>query len=130
MKKFLIALLLMMPMMAWAEKPNPADYTVKVQVQHSRIALDCDKVSSGSSICAWQQHLTVLIDGKKIELMGPTTSKKIYTLPGPMNVLRAGEYAAKVAKDNNDHTYEYTMSYEFLFADGETRKYQVVGESQ
>jgi hypothetical protein len=71
-----------------------------------------------------------LIDGKKIELVGPTTSKKVYSLPGPTSVLRIGDYPAKVVKDNNEHAYEYSSSYELLFPDGETRKYQVVGESQ
>lgn len=130
MKRVLIALLFVLPMMAWAEKPNPADYAVKVHVQRSRIALDCWGVNGGVNICDWQQRLSVLIDGKKFEIVGPTTSKKVHIPPGPAMVLHTGEYPAKVVKDNNDHTYEYSLSYELLFPDGETRKYQVVGESQ
>lgn len=130
MKKVLIAFLFILPAMLWAEKLNPADYTVKVQVQNSRVQLDCGTVTNGGNFCRWQQHLTVLIDGKKFELAGPTTSKKFYSLPGPVTVLRTGEYQAKVVKDNDNHAYEYSSSYEFLFPDGELRMYQVIGESQ
>lgn len=130
MKKVLIALLFMLPMMTWAEKPNPADYTLKVQVQSSRIALDCDRVTTGSNLCVWQQHLSVLVDGKKFELKGPTTSRKIYSYPGPMSVLRTGEYQAKELYVVNNSAYEYSRELEFYFHDGETRRYQVVGESQ
>lgn len=129
MKKILIALFLMMPLMAWAEKPNPADYTLNVHVQSSRLVLDCG-VINGGSVCGWDQYLTVLINGRKYELEGPTTSKKIHLLPNPAVVLHTGDYKAKVLKASNDKTYEYSMSYEFLFPDGDTRTYIVVAESE
>jgi hypothetical protein len=130
MKRVLIATLFLLPVIAWAEKPNPADYTVNVHVQSSRIELNCGDVTNGSNICGLQQHLSVLIDGKKFELAGPTTSKKVHLLPGPSQVLRVGDYEAKAVNAVNDHAYEYSLNYEFLFPDGETRKYLVIGESQ
>jgi len=65
------------------------------------------------------QHLTVLIDGKKYQL--DTSSGSL---------LRVGDYKAKVEKDNTQRTYEYERVYEFLFADGSTRRYWVVGEDE
>jgi hypothetical protein len=130
MKKLLITVLFLFPLVAWAEKPNPAEFTVNVHVQSSHIKQDCGSVSGGSNFCEWSQHLTVLIDGKKFELVGPTTSKKIHSLPGSTIVLHIGDYKAKALTQVNEHAYEYSMSYEFLFSDGETRKYFVVGESE
>jgi len=41
-----------------------------------------------------------------------------------------GDYKAKVEKDNTQRTYEYERIYEFLFGDGSTRRYWVVGEEE
>jgi hypothetical protein len=46
------------------------------------------------------------------------------------SLLRVGDYKAKVEKDNTQRTYEYERVYEFLFADGSTRRYWVVGEDE
>jgi len=63
--------------------------------------------------------LTVSINGKKYELEAAGGSR-----------LRLGDYKAKVEKDNSPRPYEYDRAYEFLFADGSTRKYWVVGEEE
>jgi hypothetical protein len=115
--------LLLAPALAWAEKPapNPADYTIAVHVQFSRLTLNCGDVTNGSSICRWMQHLTVLIDGKKYELDGAIKS---------VDLLRVGDYKAKVLKEETKRAYEYSRTYEFLFPDGSTRDYYVAGESE
>lgn len=125
MKKSLLVLILLLPSFALAEKPapNPADYTVAVHVQTSSIASDCSDVTNGTSICSWNQHLTVTIDGKKYELVGNRAKKILY-------VLRSGDYKARVLKEDTSRNYEYERSYEFLFADGTTGTFQVMGESE
>jgi hypothetical protein len=122
MKKALFAILFLIPTMVCAEKakPNPSDYTVAVHVQSSRLVLFCGDVTGGSSVCSWEQHLSVIIDGKKFEIQ-PQVAK---------NLLRVGDYKAKIVKDETPNAYEYFRVYELLFPDGQTRQYSVVGEME
>ncbi|MGD0478791.1 MAG: hypothetical protein ABSA42_01395 [Terracidiphilus sp.] len=123
MKKALLAIFLVLPAMALAEKQpaNGADYTVAVHVQSSRLVEFCSDVSNGSSLCNWEQVLSVVIDGNKYELESAKAAA---------NLLRLGDYKAKITKDESAHAYEYNRTYEFLFPDGQTRQYIVVGETQ
>jgi len=122
MKNLLLAFLFLIPSLAVAEKakPNPADYTVAVHVQSSRLVLFCGDVTGGSSVCNWQQHLNVIIDGKKLEIQPGSTK----------NLLRVGDYKAKIVKDDTPNPYEYQRVYEILFPDGQTRQYLVVAETE
>jgi hypothetical protein len=45
-----------------------------------------------------------------------------------IDLLRIGDYKAKILKDETSRPYEYERTYEFHFADGKTRRYVVVGE--
>ena len=116
MKNALFAILLCVPALAWAAKPAPdtAEYPITVHVQSSRLI----NMISGKDAPLFQD-LKVLIDGKKYELEA-----------GGALLLRVGDYKAKVEKDNTQRTYEYQRVYEFLFADGSTRRYWVVGEDE
>jgi hypothetical protein len=122
MKKLIFAILLSVPVLACAEKPrpNPADYTIAVHVQASRVIDACSDVTAGYSVCGWEQQLTVTIDGKKYELQSGFLR----------DLLRVGDYKAKITKDETQHAYEYMRTYEFLLPDGVTRQYTVVGESE
>ena len=114
MKKLLLALLILAPAISPAETgPNPADYTVAVHVQSSRS--DCTRGG-----CT--QRLTAVIEGKKYRL--EAYSQFAFKL------LRTGDYKAKIVKDSKPVPYEYSRDYEFLFSDGRTRKYSVVGETE
>jgi hypothetical protein len=122
MKKALLTILLLAPVLAWGGKPkqapNPADYTIAVHVQSSRL----DKFDQGEGHNSVSlQHLTVLIDGKKYELTDTQWRN---------DLLRVGDYKAKIVKDETDRAYEYQRTYEFLMSDGETRQYTVVSESE
>jgi hypothetical protein len=108
----LLALALAWP--AQAAPANPAEFTIAVHVRSSRVV----NTISGKDAPMFQ-HLTVLIDGKKHELDGPGA-----------DLLRVGDYKAKVKKDITNHPYEYQRVYEFLFSDGSTRQYWVVGEGE
>ncbi|MGA2671657.1 MAG: hypothetical protein ABSE99_00405 [Terracidiphilus sp.] len=123
MKKLLFAILLLAPALAWAEKPapSPADYTIAVHVQASRLTVDCGDVTNGTSICRWTQHLSVLIDGKKYELNSSIKNA---------DLLRVGDYKAKLLKEETKRAYEYMRNYEFLFPDGTTRDYYLAGETE
>ena len=121
--KVLFVLAMVLPSFALAEKPAPnsADYITTIHVQTSRIASDCSDVTNGTSVCFWNQHLDVTIDGKKYEMVGNRAKKNVY-------VLRLGDYKAKVLKEDTSRTYEYNRSYELLFADGTTGDFQVTAE--
>jgi len=121
MKKILVALVFLASTWAWAEKaPNPADYTIAIHVQTSRVVQICGDVTLGSNVCSWDQHLSVLINGKKFELVGNSRG---------LVLLRAGDYKAKILKDETKKPYEYMRIYQFLFSDGTTRDYHVAEES-
>jgi len=124
--EFLIAILLLTPVLAHAKwKPNPADYPVPIHVHSSELAVGC-RVFIGGCGLELKQHLNVVIDGKKYEM----NNTGFADAP-----LLTGDYKAKLldedspSKYNPPKSYEYHLKYEFLFPDGETRKYVVVGAS-
>jgi hypothetical protein len=115
MKTILIAILLMLPALASAEKKatsDSAEYTVTVHVQSSHVL---DTYMKSSTV----QHLDVLIDGKKYEL----------ECAGGL-VVPVGDYKAKISQEKISPNHEYSRGYQLLFSDGSTRKYGVVGESE
>jgi hypothetical protein len=112
MKNILFAVLILVPALSWAQKPP--EYPISVHVQASRVVDSC---GGNPAACFPTQRLSVVIDGKKYELEG-----------GRGEVLRAGDYKAKIDKEETKHAYEYVRVYEFRFEDGTTRKYGVVGE--
>jgi len=71
--------------------------------------------------CALFQHLTVVIDGKKLELADDTPRT---------DLLRTGDYKAGIINQEIQRSYEYQRTYEFLFPDGKARNYHVVAESE
>jgi hypothetical protein len=114
MKRVLVAILLLAPALASAEKkpaPNPADYAVTVHVQSSQV-INRYQVPT--------QLLDVIIDGRKYKL---GASPDIQVLP-------VGDYKAKISQDKIAQNHEYSRVYELVFADGTTRKYSVLGESE
>src|SRR5208283_315521 len=119
MKTILLTILLLVPALVWAEKPapNPADYTITVHVRSSRWTWSCFNSGGQPPALCGVQPLTVLVDGIKYELEGHAA-----------DLLRVGDYKAKIDKDETKRPYEYQRVYEFLFPDGTTRKYTVVGE--
>ncbi|MGA2352298.1 MAG: hypothetical protein ABSF70_17815 [Terracidiphilus sp.] len=126
MKKILFVILILSSTLAWG-KPKPEEYTVTVHVQSSGLALTCDYIF-GRQDCESRQHLYVVIDGKKYEMISGDY---------PWVALVTGDYKAKRLPDNPDdnggnppNSYEYHQRYEFLFPDGKTRKYIVVGGSE
>jgi hypothetical protein len=64
MRNCLLAILLLTPVLAWG-KSKPTDYNIAVHVQSSQLATVCHDVL-GHWYCGIKQHLTVVIDGRKI----------------------------------------------------------------
>ncbi len=120
MKIALFAILLTVPALALADKPNPADYTIVVHVQSSRLVIDCGSTFKGSN-CDSELQMDVLIGGKKYEIQDERPNS---------SVIHVGDYKARIVKEDTSHSYSYTRTYEILFPDGTTRTYAVVGESE
>jgi hypothetical protein len=95
---------------------KPSDYSIAVHVTASRIVAEL----WGKDDLHFAQQLTATIDGKKYELK---YSKQF----GGVSLLRVGDYSAKLIEQNNANSYELNQVYEFKFADGKTRKFDVIG---
>jgi hypothetical protein len=102
------------------DQPNAADYTIAVHVSSSSLVQNCTDVTGGSSVCSIEQRLLVTIGGKKYELENSRATA----------LLRTGDYKAKIVKDETKTNYEYLRTYEFLFSDGKTGTYAVMGEME
>jgi len=127
MNKLILALLLLSPALA-SGKVNPADYSVPVHVQSSRLVTVCHEILA-HPFCGTKQSLGVVIDGKKYEFLGNDDADA---------ALRTGDYKARLlVHDPSDaaepvpaYEIDYKNTYEFLFPDGKRQKYSVIGESE
>ena len=95
-------------------------YTIKVHVTKSELKTVCGSTIKGSD-CWPHQFLTVTIDAKRYELEGEQLRPQL---------LSTGDYQARLIKDEKTSAAEYRREYEFIFSDGKTAKYAVVGESE
>jgi hypothetical protein len=107
--KLTLAILLLLPTFAHASDPKPTDYTITVHVSASHIAF------AGTGV----QDLDVVIGAKKYELISDRAVGQLLAL---------GDYKAKLVKDDHKTTYDSYQVYEFLFPDGKTRSFDVVGQ--
>jgi hypothetical protein len=97
-------------------KPDPSQYTLAVHVSAAEYAPHDDIAN---------QILTVTIGGKHCRLWGGTvSSKNRYALINP------GDYPARLTVDEHKTSYESRQTYEFLFPDGTTRRFDVIAQSE
>jgi hypothetical protein len=96
-----------------AHAADAKDFPIKVHVSSSEVK----PIYPGVNQC-----ITVLIDGKKYELVhiGSTESHPIHP----------GDHQARVVKDEAKGSGQFYREYEILFADGKTEEYRVFGESE
>jgi hypothetical protein len=91
-----------------AEKPNPADYTIKVHVSASHLKTECS-----SGICSNILYADTVLNGKKIELSGVAVIVK-----KTLMLIIPGDYPARLIRDehNSDSTL-FNQEYELLLPD-------------
>ncbi|HST12826.1 MAG TPA: hypothetical protein VLL05_20785 [Terriglobales bacterium] len=112
--KHALAVLLFCSAIAWSLPANP-EYTVNVHVNASRMVLHGDNG-------AHYQNLSVVIDGKKVELE---------SIPATNTLLVPGDYKARIVKDHHSNgDYDIWRIYEFQLPDKKTREFLVVGQSE
>ena len=114
MKISVLALLFVLPALALAENPDPSKYVIPVHVQRSWVVW----VSPNSSS---QLHLQVVVGGKKYELEETKARQEL---------LKPGDYMARTLKTGAKTAYDDAQEYEFLFPDGQTRRYALAGEEE
>jgi hypothetical protein len=114
MKRFAF-LFFLLPVAVFAQS-KPDDYSITVHVTASRIV---EELWLKDNLC-FAQQLNATINGKKYEL-------KYSKQYGAVSLLRVGDYRAKLIEENNTNSYELNQVYEFKFADGKARKFEVVG---
>jgi len=105
----ILVLLLPATLLARAKDPvpNPADYTLTAHV-------------TASHGLNQLQDLQAVIDGRQVQLQGLS-----------FGTLALGDYKARISKGGYSATkpnaYDLQITYEFLFPDGHTRPYALVG---
>lgn len=95
------------------DKPNPAEYSIKVHISATHIRNACIQPGAGV-ICGIALYADTVLDGKKIELSGSA----VITQKQPA-VIVPGNYAARLTKDihNSDGTLIH-QEYDLLLPDG------------
>jgi len=118
MKKLVFVVLLLSAFSFAANKPaDPADYNINVHVSASAVQL-----TNGLGY----PSLNVVIADKNYQLLG---ERNLDTFK-PNELLELGDYKAKLVTDQHSTAYEFLRVYEFLFPDGRTMKFDVVGTSE
>jgi hypothetical protein len=111
MRKFVAVLfLLLCSTLAWsADKPNPADYTIKVHISESHIRQVC-----AGGFCNYILYADTVLNGKKIELEGADVIVKKKVM-----LIIPGDYQVKLTKDNqNSDGTLFSQEYDLLLPDG------------
>ncbi len=115
MKNLELIFMLLVPVAGW----GAAGPAVTVHVQSSRLVHECDSFATRVA-CGNNLHLKVVVNGRKYELDGGMADQ----------LLRTGDYQAKISGDDAQEGYEYKRKFEFIFPDGTKRKFSVIGEEE
>jgi hypothetical protein len=107
------------------EKPNPAEYPVKVHVSAAHLRHSCAGFGTNVS-CSKELYADAIVNGKKIELSSEgVTFKKDIMLIAP------GDYQAKPTKDNhNSDSTLFSQGYDLLLPDNTVMHCVVSGISE
>jgi hypothetical protein len=110
MRKFFAVLLLLLcaTFASATDKPNPADYTIKVHISASHLKTEC-----ADGFCKNILYADTILNGKKIKLSGVAVIvKKTLMLIAP------GDYPAKLLKDiHNSDSSLFNQEYDLLLPD-------------
>lgn len=117
MKKLALIVLIFCSTLALAA--NPADYPLNVHVTASRL-LD---YGSGANTVVFQ-ILEVTSDGNKLELEGDA----LFATRNTWGLIARGDYKARLITDVHRSSYLSHQTYELLFPDNRTVKFDVTGQ--
>lgn len=102
-------------LLASTDKPNPADFPVKVNV----VSSGSNEICPGSSVCSTFQVLETVIDGQPAELQAWSGG-----------LLALGDYPARISaaihsRSKHPNSYDIYRGYDLLMPDRTTRTYTV-----
>jgi hypothetical protein len=107
------------------EKPNPADFSIRVHVSATHIRYYCSTDKDGYPECR-RLFADVIVNGRKLELSGATTLGK-----NKFALLLPGDYKARLTKDVNDETGAViNQEYDLLLSDSATWHCVATGVSE
>lgn len=114
MKKFLLTLLLLpTPSLLAADKPNPADFPMKIHILSSE-----SRTEYSQQLTVSLQIIHVVIDNQPLELTANAGG-----------VLALGDYPARISptvhSPKNWSPYDIVKGYEFLMPDGKLRTFTI-----
>jgi hypothetical protein len=91
-----------------ADKPNPADYTIKMHISASRLRTEC-----ANDLCRNILYADTILNGKKIELLGVAV-----IFQKTLELIVPGDYPAKLLKNihNSDSTL-FNQEYDLQLPD-------------
>jgi|SRR5215467_2077667 len=112
----IVASFLLISALCWAQS-NSGEYSINVHVTSSEWIVVPSSIGPLGA-----QKLKVVIEGKKYELEAEAK--------GRVALLALGDYKAKRVEDVHKNNYESSQTYEFQFADGKTRKFTVIGQTE
>jgi len=112
----IVASFLLISALCWAQS-NWGEYSINVHVTSSEWIVVPSSIGPLGA-----QKLRVVIEGKKYELEAEAK--------GRVALLALGDYKAKRVEDVHKNNYESSQTYEFQFADGKTRKFTVIGQTE
>ena len=106
-------------------KPDPSQYTLAVHISGS--AYDPFSIDRTSAANMPSEIVTVTLNGKHYQLLGPTYSAHTKCCDGLIN---PGDYHARWSTDEHKTSYESLQELEILFPDGATRRFSVIAQSE
>ncbi|MGO9775385.1 MAG: hypothetical protein ACLPM3_02230 [Terracidiphilus sp.] len=90
------------------EKPNPADYSIKVHITASHLKTECINGTCNNILYA-----DTILNGKKIEIMGIAV-----VIKKALMLIRPSDYQVKLTKDNhNSDSTLFGQEYDLLLPD-------------
>jgi hypothetical protein len=114
----LVASTFLTPAFALSPKVNPAEYTINVHVSYAQY----DPTNGIYEI------LTATINGRHYQLEGFTSSAR--TFMHGNGLLNAGDYRARLTKDEHKTSFESLQAFELLLPDDTTRSFSVIGQGE
>jgi hypothetical protein len=110
MKRFVAVLFLVLCSTSGraSEKPNPADFTIKVHITASHLKTECADVN-----CKNILYADTILNGKKIELSGVAVIVK-----KTLMLIIPGDYPARlISGEHNSDSTLFNQEYELLLPD-------------
>ena len=128
MKNFLavFCLLLSAATLQAKDKPNSADFNIKIHISASRILNYCEAGAVGPTICGYGLSADATVDGRKFMIWGASNIDQYSFV-----VLVPGDYKARLTSDiHNSSNTVIHQEYDVVLSDSTIWHCRVIGLSE